>query len=94
VSQRDDARSAAKVRETPISQIREALEALANEANYADTSDSAQGVDTNNEILREGLDALDKIERNLNAIIVRCEEGDKRVYWLPTIARLAVEVVR
>jgi hypothetical protein len=79
---------------TTIATIRESLKTLANEAGYADTSASGQGIDTNNEILREGLDALDLIERNLNSIIVRCEQGDKSVDWLPTIARLATEVVR
>jgi len=32
---------------------------------------------------------LELAERNLEAIIVRCEEGDRRSDWLPIIAQLA-----
>lgn len=32
---------------------------------------------------------LGRREKVLEAIIIRCEEGDKRTDWLPTIARIA-----
>lgn len=54
--------------------IREALETLCNEASYADSSDSAVGVDINNQTEAEALRALDSILKRGEAIMALFDE--------------------
>lgn len=62
--------------------------------------DVIEGLETELKIANHQIECFvedrDKLERELGrrekvleAIIIRCEEGDKRTDWLPTIARIA-----
>jgi hypothetical protein len=40
-------------------------------------------------MLDEAADRIEQLEAALRAVIVRCEEGDKKFDWLPTISNIA-----
>jgi hypothetical protein len=44
---------------------------------------------TNSKLLNKAADRIEQLEAALRAVIVRCEEGDKKSDWLPTIANIA-----
>jgi hypothetical protein len=53
---------------------------------------SEQGGDTRIELmfrLEAALKRIEQLEAALQAIIIRCEEGDKNFNWLPTISNIA-----